>query len=395
MNRSFNRNKLVSLVIGGITVLVLAVGLLVGTPTAHGNCSCWQQVSSPNASAEANYLTGVSRMSSTEVWASGYYLSSGIAKTMIEKWNGSNWSIVASPNVTTNTDNQLNAIVAYNDNTNGPAAGYGVIAVGSYRTSAASLKTLILGWNGNSWVVLSSPNVGSGDNQLNAITANNSNNIWAVGSYTSSGVQKTLVERSTDGGSTWSVVSSPNSAYGTGNLNGVSVAGTTDVWAVGAYTTSNPGDQPRQMTLHWLGTGWISEFSSQEGVLDATSFSGSNEGWSAGEINPFTYGGQGATRRWYNSAWQPFYNFDYGEMFGLRDFSLNDAWVVGIASYAGTTSFAESFHWNGSSWIHVPPVLPGISTFRSVSGSSLDVWAVGSYRVSGGVFRTLIERYNP
>jgi hypothetical protein len=56
--------------------------------------------------------------------------------------------------------------------------------VGIYRTGSGVWNTLIEQWNGASWSVVASPNVGSQDNFLHGVAAiTSSSNVWAVGGY--------------------------------------------------------------------------------------------------------------------------------------------------------------------------------------------------------------------
>jgi hypothetical protein len=71
-------------------------------------------VASPTL-ASNDTLTGVAARSATDIWAVGFRQDrSGaipIGRTLTEHWNGSAWSVVASPNVGSN-DNLLNAVAA-------------------------------------------------------------------------------------------------------------------------------------------------------------------------------------------------------------------------------------------------------------------------------------------
>lgn len=87
---------------------IWAVGELGGKNlTMHYNGSSWSVVNSPNdLQKQQNYLTGVAALSTNDVWAVGVSFSSSINSagtptstevTTIMHWNGSAWSLVASP----------------------------------------------------------------------------------------------------------------------------------------------------------------------------------------------------------------------------------------------------------------------------------------------------------
>src|SRR5262249_58628362 len=71
-------------------------------PIEHWNGRNWSVVTSPNASAQNNLLAGVTAISADDVWAVGdFQTTSGagtVFQTLTEHWNGTAWSIVASPN---------------------------------------------------------------------------------------------------------------------------------------------------------------------------------------------------------------------------------------------------------------------------------------------------------
>jgi hypothetical protein len=114
----------------------------------------------------------VDAFASNDVWAVGYSTHSGRQRTLIERWNGTQWRVVTSPNAGTSGDNVLTG-VAVLSSTN-------AWAVGSSRT-ATSHKSLIQRWNDTSWTIVSSPNPGTLSNSLLGVAAVAPNLIWAVG----------------------------------------------------------------------------------------------------------------------------------------------------------------------------------------------------------------------
>src|SRR5262245_29681744 len=57
----------------------------------------WEIVSSQNPDPEINNLVAVSMRSATDGWAVGNQGSFGVS-TLIERWDGSAWNLVESPN---------------------------------------------------------------------------------------------------------------------------------------------------------------------------------------------------------------------------------------------------------------------------------------------------------
>jgi hypothetical protein len=69
------------------------------------NGTSWSIVPSPNPDTDFNIFTGVSCVSATACTAAGYYYNSvsRTYQTLLESWDGTSWSIVPSPNLGTNS----------------------------------------------------------------------------------------------------------------------------------------------------------------------------------------------------------------------------------------------------------------------------------------------------
>src|SRR5204862_547524 len=101
--------------------------------------------------SRSSYLSGVAAVSANDIWAVG--------GSLIEHWDGSNWSVVPSPSPSAGYSNLYGvAAVSAND----------VWAVGS--SGYDPFQTLTEHWNGRSWSVVPSPNPGI-YSQLNGVAA--------------------------------------------------------------------------------------------------------------------------------------------------------------------------------------------------------------------------------
>jgi hypothetical protein len=218
----------------------------------HWNGTNWSVVSSPNpGSTNGGVLYAVGAVSASDIWAVGVSNYNGNPqKTLIEHWNGTNWSVVTSPNPGGSPTTKLAgiAVVSAND----------IWAVG-YSSTPGVPQTLTEHWNGTSWSIMASPNPsGSGaPNILNGVTAVSTSDVWAVGYYENRNGFQTLVEHWN--GSSWRVVPSPNVGgipFIENHLQGVATVSTSDVWTVGYE--GNLSDQTTVKTLieHWNGTSW-------------------------------------------------------------------------------------------------------------------------------------------
>jgi hypothetical protein len=97
--------------------------------------------------AADGHLTGVSCVSQSFCMAAGY--GSNSSQTLVESWDGTSWSTVPSPNL--GFENQLLGVTCI--------AQDQCTAVGVYwATSRSWAKTLVEYWNGTSWSLMSSAN---------------------------------------------------------------------------------------------------------------------------------------------------------------------------------------------------------------------------------------------
>src|SRR5207247_994000 len=126
----------------------------------------WRVVPSPTLLFSA--LHAVTVMESSNVWGVGEYWGGSAYQTLVEHWDGTSWSIVTSPNVGS-SDNYLESEVAI--------AANDVWAVGHYIDLGIS-RTLAEHWNGISWSLVATPNASSRDNFLYGATAVGVNEVW-------------------------------------------------------------------------------------------------------------------------------------------------------------------------------------------------------------------------
>jgi len=144
-----------------------------------------------------------------------------VNRTLIEHWNGVSWNAVTSPNVSS-TGNFLYSVSAVSAND--------VWAVGYFLNVAGSGQPMAMWWNGSSWNLLATANVGTGDARFYSVAAYATNDVWAVGYYLSGSTDRALIEHWN--GSAWIQATTPNPGYAT-QLYGAAVAAPNDIWAVG------------------------------------------------------------------------------------------------------------------------------------------------------------------
>ena len=81
----------------GIVGLVAAIALAapataVGAPGSPA-CGSWTVVPSPDAGSNGSTFSGVSAVSRSAAWAVGSSYTGSTYRTLIERWDGSSWSL--------------------------------------------------------------------------------------------------------------------------------------------------------------------------------------------------------------------------------------------------------------------------------------------------------------
>ncbi len=357
----------------------------------------WNVTTSPNVGMGYNYLYGVAATSSNEVWAVGYSCAGSCTsnsddpyRTLVQRWDGSQWSIVTSPNASMENNSLLGvAIVSATD----------VWAVGSFSTGGIP-QTLIEHWNGSTWSIVPSSNAGTGSNNLSAVAVVSSNDVWAVGSYYNGSTNQTLIEHWN--GVSWSVISSPNSNANNNELTSVSATSANDVWAVGYYFT---GSTNQTLIEHWNGTSWSVTSSPNVGIsanqLYGVAAVSVTEAWAVGY-----YAGsarQTLIEHWNGSAWSvidsPNLGVGSNKLNGVMMRSATDVWAVGYYCNGCGSSDNRTLilHWNGSAWAVASSSNIGTSQnnlYAVASTAANDAWAVGSYyQNTSSNYQTLTEHW--
>jgi hypothetical protein len=229
---------------------VWAVGSAISDEDEHGSTliehwdgSDWSIVPSPDpVGLERPYLACVSVVSTDDVWAVGGSRYTEQSIPLVEHWNGKRWSIIKSPNP------------------GGVASLYSVTALSAHNVWAVGSRgndnqqTLIEHWDGGGWSVVASPDGDGRVSLLQSVDAVSGQDVWAVGhSGASDGRGDTLVEHWD--GSTWGIVPSPNPGSARNGLTSVSADSHSDAWAVG-YTSDTTLGKP--LMEHWDGDSWTS-----------------------------------------------------------------------------------------------------------------------------------------
>jgi hypothetical protein len=381
----------------GTIALAFSV-LLVGSLPSLTLTSCgastmpaWAAATSPNQPASDNALLGVAADSASDVWAVGYDTptTTGLTPTLVEHYNGSNWTIVTSANVVGGS-NKLTGVAAL--------SASDVWAVGNYTSGSGLTQPLIEHYDGSTWSLVGSLHVAGSYNYLTGVAAVSATDVWAVGYYSAPGSPAQPLIEHYDG-TTWSLVGGASLGPVACILSGVAVVpATSALWAVGNCTTSNGLPQP--LTEYYDGTSWSSYPGASTGLtgavdgnLHGVAADSANDVWAVGydTANVFQ---QTLVERWTGTTgtyWtlvaSPNSGAYQNELLGVAAASASDVWAVG---YYDTTANGLNDqplieHYDGHTWSIVTspnsPIednyLTGVAVVPATVPAHL--WAVGYY----------------
>lgn len=277
-----------------------------------------------------------------------YENSEGSSLSLAESWEGTKWTIQATPSPSGSKSSVLHVPSC--------SAGNACIAVGQYTNSGGTKLALAESWNGAEWTAQTPPNPsGTTESLLKGVSCTSTKACTAVGHYKNSeGALLTLAERWN--GKEWTLQSTPNpSGAHESELLGVSCGSATTCIAVGTYE-NNIYKLGKGLAEIWNETGWtiLSTPSPPEGagsVLSEISCSSSSVctavGWYNGARGTLTL-----AVHWSESGWQvqpmptlPFETFD-AELGGVSCLSVTACTAVGLFSDdegSGKFTLAEGF----------------------------------------------------
>ncbi|HKZ14084.1 MAG TPA: fibronectin type III domain-containing protein [Solirubrobacterales bacterium] len=393
------------------------------------------------AGASETKLEDVDCMSTSACTAVGSYKGpEGTYHPLVERWNGTAWSLQSAPNPAEGS--AQNAMLSVSCNSNG------CIAVGE-----AAGKPVAETWISGTWALSSAKlPTGAKGGKLSSISCNSSSCVAVGNSYESAGQEKALAE--SFNGIAWSLMSAPSPAEAKGfvELAGVSCPSATACTATGYYAPSVSGGMPTEMrTLveAWNGSSWSIQASpnaaQRYNLLVDVSCTSASACTSVGEDSPgFGQNPESLAERWNGSLWstQVVVNPELPIETELKAVSCSsNTLCIGV----GKNLFAEKGFvevWNGTSWMvassfagemrkiscnsggcitvgvkggvaeawlvfqiggawtitSMSPTLPSGGTETVLSGLSCSAstacTAVGSYKGPEGTYHPLVERWN-
>jgi hypothetical protein len=252
----------------------------------HWDGTEWREFPGPAfSSGEQPEIYGMAAVFPKDVWAVGSELvdNENLA-ALFEHWDGTAWTA------------HTGQFYGFFRGVSADAAD-DIWAVGY---SGLNFVTFSEHYDGTSWTLVRTPDVGSGPNVLNGVVAlapddSTASQTPPQGQYEVP--SETLTEHYD--GTSWSVVPSPNvgpnSQYQSNKLYGVTAVSPNDIWAFGSYFAASGSGNQMTLLLHWDGTSWsLTPSPSPEpgNFLDDILFSGvvtaPGSVWIVGSLDPAT-----------------------------------------------------------------------------------------------------------
>jgi hypothetical protein len=204
-----------------------------------------QAVPSPNPDTSFAVLSGLSCTSASTCTAVGAYVNSaGTTLAFAERWDGTSWSIQATPSPADAFYSFLRSVSC--------TSASACTAVGDQGTITSANAPLAERWDGSSWSIQATPSLSVNSTQLYGVSCPSADACTAVGYHRNdAGISFPLAEAWN--GTSWSIQTTPNPSGAHGMfLNGVSCSSAEACTAVG--TT---GDEHLPIVAErWDGTRW-------------------------------------------------------------------------------------------------------------------------------------------
>jgi len=392
---------------GAVACLAAGVAMTSGAPAGSATTSASSQ------------LHGVSCVSATSCFAVGESLGSavGTGKTLIERWNGESWSIVASPNPAGSKNARLFGVSC--------SSATSCFAVGNAtKRASTSIAALVERWNGKSWSILATPKLSAAardSSLLGGISCTSTSFCVAAGTLligdnagNITGRQAVLEQWN---GKSWSILASPTpKGSSASELGGVSCTSPTACFAVGdQYLEVRPpgsfAEGSVTLTERWDGKAWTvlaspSPTIGAGAVLASVSCTSKTSCLAAGSYAEGDVGRPGLlTERWNGKSWSLLASHTpsraYTALLGVSCTGTTSCMTTGWFSKSEFNAkgvFTLTERWNGAGWSVVasPSVPSGYSSLDAVACvNAASCVAVGhSSAAAASANRTLVEQWN-
>ncbi len=368
---------------GAKAILAACVSAVIAVfpATASATTASWTIVPSPNPGVLGELLD-VTCVGASDCWAVGG--SQDYLQTLIEHNAGSGWVIVPSPKPTDGDTPRLYGVTCI--------SASDCWAVGWYINRVISTyATLTDHYDGSNWTIIPSPNPGL-YNELVSVKCVNANDCWAVGEYSTASARQQLIEQYTGG--SWVVVAPGLSTGSLTDVACLSLLGDCwAVGKYGMCPNGPPGSTVCTLIEHNPGNGWVIVPSpvvtnSALAYLDGVTCVTSSDCWAVGWYIDTANNWPSLTEHYDGSSWTIVLSPNIGNLSyvdRLTDVSCasaSDCWAVGYAAVFRDGGRVESTlieHNTGSGWVVASQSPKGSQLNGIKCVSSRDCWAVGTY----------------
>jgi hypothetical protein len=345
---------------------------------AAAACGGFWRVSGPEPPAAPAVLYAASALGPSNAWAVGSL--GGGTETLIQRWNGSSWSVVPSPSP---GDENLLTSVSAASATDAWAAGMSATPL----TIVHEDEPLLLHWDGRSWT--EDPFI-DGALPLVSVKALASDDVWVGGE---------LLFLGHFDGASWAAVPHPDLEEGA--IHAIDASGPNDVWFVGVKEAEG-GAGEFALVQRWDGARISVVESPPVNLGEASALWGvevisPTDVWAVGDR-----GDEGANQtlieHWDGSAWtivpSPNPGTDFNELSAVAAVAPDDVYAVGTYSTDGV-EHPLVIHWDGVSWTELRAWGPssGMATLKGLTAAGpARVFAVGAAGPTADDLRPLVER---
>jgi hypothetical protein len=306
----------------------------------HWNGTAWTAATMPSPSGRDATIRGVVDLGPGDGWAAGFSTTSEDSgeRTLIEHWNGSTWSVVPSPNPLTGVagNDELEAVDGVSPDD--------VWAVGQdFSSDGGGITLLFEHFNGTKWTVFPFPESG-GFEFASAITTISADDAWVVGSNADA---STLAAHWN--GTTWTIVPtpSPSDQAGITTLTGVAAISSSNVYASGYQADVNNQNLREPFVLHWNGSTWsvvtLPNTGTEGSMLNSITALSASDVWAVGDTAQSDGSGLTFAEHFNGTTWSIEPTPDPGEQGAIIDNGLSAAaspghgivWALGGTQHLG------------------------------------------------------------
>ncbi len=369
-----------------VAVPLAALLILPGSPSFAAFAAKWKIQATPNpAGATDSRLHAISchtPHSCTAVGASNW--NAGSDRTLAERWDGVQWAIQSTPNPGGTLGAVLSGIEC--------PKGTWCMAVGRDDRSPGVGATLAERWNGTNWAIVPTPNApGQAASALNAITCTWTNFCLAVGQAGPSDDAPVSALIEVWNGSTWTIQTAPDPGGDTAALRGASCSSPTECTAVGYWTY---GTRELPLVERWDGSAWRIQSpqdpsGGQGAELDGVDCVSNLECMAVGSyVNGATLS---LIERWDGNGWTITRTTDPQGATATLLSAVSCPSPLGCTTTGSyqtpTGQFPVSYGWDGVMWALSIPVAPPGSVFSSLEGVSCPKSSTPNVCESSGLYQ--------